>query len=104
MRDSELKYNTLERHAYALVKAVKFFRIYLLHSRILAYIPNATVKEILTQTESEGKMEHWITNIMEYDVEIRPTKLVKGYGLDKFLVDSNCQYLCIHLMKDQSVQ
>ena len=48
LRDSELKYNSLEKYAYALVKALKIFRIYLLHSKILSYVPNVAVKEILT--------------------------------------------------------
>ena len=38
---------------------------------------------------------------MEYDVDIRPTKLVKGQGLAKFLVDSNFQALVLHLMAEQ---
>ena len=33
LRDSELKYNILEKQAYSLVKALKFFRIYVLHSK-----------------------------------------------------------------------
>ena len=68
LRNSELKYNSLEKQAYALVKALKFFRIYLLHSKNLTYVPNATVKDILTQSDSEGKRGHWIAKIMEYDL------------------------------------
>ena len=40
---------------------------------------------------------------MEYDVEIRPTKLIKGQGLAKLLVDSSCQALGLHLVEGQSV-
>ena len=40
---------------------------------------------------------------MEYDVEIKPTKLVKGQGLAKLLADSNCEALGLHLMAEQSV-
>ena len=40
---------------------------------------------------------------MENDVEIKPTKLVKGHGLDKLLVDSNFEYLGLHLMVEQLV-
>ena len=45
LRDSELKYNTLEKQAYSLVKALKFFRIYVLHSKVIAYVPNDAIKE-----------------------------------------------------------
>ena len=68
----------MEKQAYALVKALKFFRIYVLHSKILAYVPSSTVKEILVQPNSEGKRGRWIAKVMEYDVDIKPTKLVKG--------------------------
>jgi hypothetical protein len=35
LRDAELKYNIMEKHAYALVKALKYFRVYVLHSKII---------------------------------------------------------------------
>ena len=35
LRDSELKYSILEKQAYALVKALKFFIIYVLHSKFI---------------------------------------------------------------------
>ena len=100
LRDSELKYSTLEKKAYSLVKALKFFRIYVLHSKVIAYVPNTAIKDILTHPDSEGKRGKWIAKIMEYDVEINPTKLVKGQGLAKLLADSNCQALGLHLMAE----
>ena len=90
LRDLELKHNIMEKQAYALVKDLKFFRIYVLHSKVLAYVPNSAVKEILAQPDSEGKRGRWIAKVMEYDVEIKPTKLVKGQGLAKLLTESNC--------------
>ena len=101
LRDSELKYSTSEKQAYSLVKALKFFRIYVLHSKVIAYVPNVAIKDVLTQPDSEGKRGKWIAKIMEYDVEIRPAKIVKGQGLAKLLADSNCQYLGLHLMAKQ---
>ena len=53
-------------------------------------MPNAAIKDVLTQPDSEGKRGKWIDKIMEYDVDIKPTKLLKGQGLAKLLVDSNC--------------
>ena len=41
---------------------------------------------------------------MEYDVEIKPTKLVKGQGFAKLLADSNCGALGLHLMAEQPIQ
>jgi len=44
LRDAPLKYQIMEKQAYALVKAIKDFRIYILYSHVLAYVPNAMVK------------------------------------------------------------
>ena len=78
LRDAELKYSTVEKQAYALVKGMKAFRDYILHSKIIAYVPFSAVKDILVQSNSEGKRGKWIAKLQEYDFEIKPTKLVKG--------------------------
>jgi hypothetical protein len=75
----------MEKQAYALVKALKSFRIYVLHSEIIAYVPSSVVREILVQPDSEGKRGRWITKILEYNMVIKPTKLIKGQGLAKLL-------------------
>ena len=36
------------------------------------------VKDILVQGGSEGKRGKWISKIQEYDMDIKPTKLIKG--------------------------
>ena len=75
----------MEKQAYALVKSLKDFRIYTLHSHIIAYVPCIVVKSILTQPHPEGKRAKWVAVILEYDTEINPTKLVKGQGLAKMM-------------------
>ena len=55
IRDAALKYNIIENKALALVKVLKYFRVYILHSHILAYVPNAVVKDVLVQTNPEGR-------------------------------------------------
>ena len=64
-------------------------------------MPNAAVKEILTQPDFEGKRGHWIAKIMEYDIEIKPTKLVKGQGLAKLITESNFQELGLNVVLDE---
>ena len=78
LRDATLKYNIMEKHALTLVKAIKYFRVYILYSHIIAYVLNATVKDILTQDSPNGRRGKWIATILEYDIEIKPTKLIKG--------------------------
>ena len=77
MRDAELKYEIIEKRAYALIQALKSFRMYVLHSPIIAYVPNSAVKIVLTQQNTSGKRGRWITQILEFDLTIKTTKLVK---------------------------
>eukprot|EP00253_Pinus_taeda_P027664 PITA_27664 len=98
IRDAALKYNIIEKQALALVKALKDFQVYILHSHILAYVPNAAVKDVLVQTDLEGRRGKWIATLLEYDVEIKPTKLVKGQGLAKLMAESNLHALDINLI------
>ena len=73
-----MRYDIMEKQAYALVKALKAFRVYVLHSNIVAYVPSALVKEILIQPDIDGKRSKWIAKILKFDLEMKPTKLVKG--------------------------
>jgi hypothetical protein len=47
LRDVKVRYETMEKHAYALIKSLKAFRTYVLHSKIIAYVPSVAVKDIL---------------------------------------------------------
>jgi len=61
LRDVELKYNILEKQTYALVNSLKAFRVYILQSQITAYVPYADVKDVLNQSDRDGKRGKWIT-------------------------------------------
>ena len=104
LRDGELKYDIMEKQAYALVKALKDFRVYILHSYVIAHVPTAAVKGILTQPDPEGRREKWIATLLEYDINIKPTKLVKGQGLAKMMTNSICESLQINFLSNQSNQ
>jgi len=71
------------------VKALKEFRVYILHSHPTVFVPSAAIKDILTQAEPDGRRAKWITTLLEYDIDIKPTKLVKGQGLAKLMTQSN---------------
>ena len=90
----------MEKQALALVKAIKDFRVYILYSHIIAYVPNSIVKDILTQDGPDGRRGKWITTILEYDIEIKPTKLIKGQGLSRLMAESNCNALDINFIAE----
>jgi len=100
LRDASLKYNIMEKQCFALIKAIKDFRVYILYSHIIAYVPNSVVKDILTQGGPDGKRGKWIATILEYDIEIRPTKLIKDQCLAKLMAESNFQALDINFIAE----
>ena len=93
MTDVELNYDIIEKQAYSLIQALKSFRMYVLYSPITAYVPNSAMKIVLTQPDTDGKRGRWIIQILEFDLTIKTTKLVKGQGLANLLAESNCKVL-----------
>ena len=55
------------------------------------------VKDILSQ-DHDGKRGKWIVVVLEYDLEIKPTKLIKGQGLTQLMAESNLQALDINMV------
>ena len=72
--------------------------MYVLHSPITAYVPNSAMKIVLTQPNIDGKRGIWITQILEFDLTIKTTKLVKGQGLAKLLAESKCKVFGINFV------
>ena len=84
-----------------MINALKYFRICILHSHVVAYVPTSVVKSILKQLDPEGRRAKWIAVILEYDIEIRPTKLIKGHRLAKMMTYSNCDSLQLIFLSGQ---
>jgi len=59
---------------------------------------NVVVKVILTQNGPDGKRGKWIAIILEYDMEIKPIKLIKGQLLAKLMDESNFNALDINFV------
>jgi hypothetical protein len=102
LRDAEKRYDIMEKQAYASVKSLKTFRIYILQLIIISHVPSTSLKEILIQPDIDGKRSKLITNILEFDLEIKPTRLLKGQGLAKLLAESNCEALVVNFMNIDS--
>jgi hypothetical protein len=63
LRNVEMRYGIMEKQAYYLFKALKAFRVYVLHSKIVVYVLSSSVKEILIHPDIDGKRSKWITKI-----------------------------------------
>lgn len=102
IRDSALRYNIIEKQALALIKALKDFQVYILHSHTIAYVPNVAIKDVLMQTNPEGRRGKWIAEMLEYNLEVKPTKLIKGQGLEKLMAKLNLHALDINIIATMS--
>jgi len=81
LREYESRYNFIEKQAYAMLKALKKFRHLVTRNKILILVAHPSVREYIMEGEITEKRANWITKILEYDVEVRPTKLVRGSEL-----------------------
>ena len=95
LRDAKLKYTTTEKQVYALVKALKHFGTSIGFSKIKAYVPYQAVKDVLSQSDGIGIRGKWISRIQEYDLEIKPIKIVKGQGLAQLLKEKEVSVKCV---------
>jgi hypothetical protein len=87
-KGAELNYLAVDQKAYAIFKAVKHFRSYLLKSRTKVIIPYPAVRNLLVQKELGEKRDNWVTSLQEYNLEITPVQIVRGQGLCKLVADS----------------
>ena len=86
LKDHELRYSQMKKHAYVVVSALKNFRFYVLHSHSIAFVPNLAIKNILNQQEIGCNTRGaWIAKVQEYDIDLKPTKLVRGNFLCKMI-------------------
>ena len=60
LRDTPLKYEIVEKKAHAMVQALKYFQVYILHSQIISHVPTNAVKDILTQPYPKDRRGKWI--------------------------------------------
>jgi hypothetical protein len=79
-----------------------FFPKIVLQSKITAYVPSASIRDILIHPDIDGRRSKWIVKILEFELEIRPTKLIKGQGLAKLLAEANCQALGVSFINECS--
>ena len=85
---AELNYPTIDKQSFTVFKVVKHLHLYLLRSHTNIIVPHSMIISLLIQKELGDQRGNWLTTLQEYDLEIKPTKLVKGQGLCKLMVES----------------
>eukprot|EP00253_Pinus_taeda_P036025 PITA_36025 len=89
LQSAELNYYDVEKQAYAVFKAVKYFKPFLLKTHTKIIVPFPTVRNLLVQKDVGEKRANWITALQEYDLEIKPANIVRGQGFCKMLAGAS---------------
>src|SRR5713226_7436944 len=87
LQGAELNYPAIDKQAYAVFKAVKQFRPYILKNRTKVIVPYPAVRSLLVQKELGERRGNWVTALQEYDLEFKPATIIKGQGLCKLMTE-----------------
>eukprot|EP00253_Pinus_taeda_P017245 PITA_17245 len=89
LQGAELNYFEVEKQAFAVYKAVKHYRPFLLKAHTKVIVPFSSVRQLLIQRELGEKWANWVTALQEYDLEIKPAKIVRGQGFCRLLAGTS---------------
>ena len=89
LQGAELNYLDVEKQAYVVFKAIKYFRHFLLKNHTKIIVPFPVVRNLLVQKDVGEKRANWVIALQEYDVEIKPASIVKGQDFCKMLVGAS---------------
>eukprot|EP00253_Pinus_taeda_P022767 PITA_22767 len=85
----ELNYSEVEKQAFVVYKAVKHYRSFLLKSHTKVIVPFSSIRQLLIQRELGEKRANLVTTLQEYDLEIKPTNIVRGQGFCRLLAGAS---------------
>ncbi|XP_021617952.1 uncharacterized protein LOC110618996 [Manihot esculenta] len=86
LKDAEVRYLNIEKIAYALLLAVRKFRVYL-ESHQGVVMTDQPLKKILHRPETSGRMLAWSVEIGPYCLEYRPRTTIKSQALADFIAE-----------------
>eukprot|EP00253_Pinus_taeda_P006566 PITA_06566 len=88
-RAMDIAFKDVEKQAYDVFKAIKYFRPFLLktHTKIIVLFP--AIRNFLVQKDVGEKRANWVTTLQKYDIEIKPANIVRGQGFCKMLAGAS---------------
>ena len=76
IQGAELNYPAMDKQAYAVFKAVKQFRPYILKNRTKVIVLH--LRSLFAQKELGERRGNWVIALQEYDLKFKPASIVKG--------------------------
>lgn len=104
LKEYELRYNYVEKQVIIVVSALKKFRHILSNNRSQLLVPHSNVKDFLINKDIGEKRVGWITKVMDYDLDIKIKKLVRGRGLYEQFNSSFGKYSKVSLLLQEEEQ
>lgn len=89
LQGSELKYQDVEKQYFLVSKELKHFRPDLLKVRKKVIFHHLMVRSLLVQKDTGERRRNLMTTLQEYDMEINPTKIMRGKGLCKLAIEAH---------------
>ena len=78
LQGGELNYPAVDKQAYAVFKAVKQFKPYILENQTKVIVPHPAVRSLFVQKELGERRGNWVTALQEYDLKFKPVLLGLG--------------------------
>lgn len=85
LKEYEAKNNFIEKKALVIVKGLKKFRHFIACNKTTMSITHPSVTKYIMEGDIAEKRADWITKILEYDIDVRPTKIICGKGLCEYI-------------------
>lgn len=85
LQGAEFNYSKVEKQVFAMFKSIKHFRPVLLKTHTKVIVPFSAMRQLLVQREVGEKRAKWITSLQEYDLDIKPTKIIRAQGFYRLL-------------------
>jgi len=77
MNSYEEKYTFIEKQVLSILKSLNRLKHYVAQSRVLVLAIHLDVRSYIMQGEIGEVRLEWVSKILKYDMEIRPTKLIR---------------------------
>ena len=78
----------MDKQSYAVFKAVKQFKPYILKNRTKVLVPHPAVRSLFVQKELGERRGNWVIDLQEYGLEFKSASIVKGQGLCRLMTES----------------
>jgi len=74
LNEAQINYATTEKELLAILYALEKFRSYLVGFKFVVYTDHATIKYLLTKSDSKPRLIRWMLLLQEFDLEIKDKK------------------------------